>query len=141
MNKSGIALITIVILVFTLSIMGLTFVSMINVDYREFTSQYKDLQAFYLAEGGIEKTLWFINNNIPPPEDETLEYITYGKKKIIGKYSIKLDGINPKNLSSIGEVNGTKIEVKIQAKVSDNPETEYVEYSFKPGTWERKEIK
>lgn len=60
-NQKGMALITTLIFVFVLVTFGVALLTMTSNDSRLSTLQKESTRAFYLAETGIEKALWFIN--------------------------------------------------------------------------------
>lgn len=60
-NQKGMALITTLIFVFVLVTFGVALLTMTSNDSRLSTLQKESTRAFYLAETGIEKALWYIN--------------------------------------------------------------------------------
>lgn len=139
-NKKGVALLTVVLFVFTLSLMGITFLAMINTDLREVDSQYQDQQAFYLAEAGVQKALWYLNRGEAPPTTSQLLTIDNPPQEV-GSYTMTVSGVEPVNISSTGTVKtgSAKIEVSIQAQ--DNPETPFPDYSPLGGTWTQRYVR
>lgn len=135
-KEKGIALLTVVLFLFTLSIMGITFLSLINIDLTEIDTQYNDTQAFYLAEAGIEKAIWYLNSG-------ELRESFIGEIKPYGSYEVKVNLVSPSGyqLTSTGRVekkgDEAKVEVKVRA-VDDNPSPEITHYSKVPGTWQGK---
>lgn len=137
-KNKGIALLTVVIFVFTLAVMGFAFLSLINIDVVEFNHQYQDVQAKYISESGISKAIWYLNKKITIPQEEEVKITSLDDKSYkIGNYSVKIitQG-KTKIISSVGKVKKGEVEILIEAQ--DDPTTEEVEYHFKPGTWKRK---
>ena len=60
-NQKGMALITTLIFVFVLVSFGVALLTMTSNDSKLSTLQKESTRAFYLAETGIEKSLWYIN--------------------------------------------------------------------------------
>ena len=60
-NQKGMALITTLIFTFILVSLGTALLTMTNNDSKLSTLQRESTRAFYLAETGIEKALWYIN--------------------------------------------------------------------------------
>lgn len=60
-NQKGMALITTLIFVFILVTFGAALLTMTSNDSKLSTLQKESTRAFYLAETGIEKSLWYIN--------------------------------------------------------------------------------
>ncbi len=64
-NQKGMALLTTLIFVFILVTFAVTLLTMTNNDTKLSTLQRDSTRAFFLAEAGIEKALWYLNT----PED------------------------------------------------------------------------
>jgi hypothetical protein len=60
-NQKGMALLATIIFVFILVLLGTALLTMTNNDSKLSTLQKESTRAFYLAETGIEKALWYIN--------------------------------------------------------------------------------
>ncbi len=60
-NQKGMALLTTLIFVFVLTSFGVALLTMTSNDSKLSTLQRESTRAFYLAETGIEKALWYIN--------------------------------------------------------------------------------
>jgi len=60
-NQKGMALLTTLIFTFVLVSLGVALLTMTNNDSKLSTLQRESTRAFYLAETGIEKALWYIN--------------------------------------------------------------------------------
>ncbi len=137
-NKKGIALLTIIVFIFTLTIMGATFLSLINIDVVEFNHQYQNVQAKYVAESGIAKALWYLNSQISPTTSSEDIVITSLNNKLykIGNYSTSFSGGKIKQIISYGNVKKEQVIISISAKDED-PHPERVNYRFLPGTWKR----
>lgn len=111
MNKSGVALLTVVLFTFLLSIMGISFLAMINTDLREIESEYQELQSLYVAEAGIEKLKWYKREGYPIPSVEEVENLTsLNPSHIIGSYTMS---VHDNNLYSTGFVGSSKVQVTI----------------------------
>jgi hypothetical protein len=130
MKEKGLALLIVVLFTFTLSIMGVTFLLMVDVDLGELSAQIRNIQAFYLAEGGIEKALWYLNRGEKVDFRETLD---------TGEYLIKAENSPYTKIISLAKINETKIELTVDAY--DNLATPEKDYSLIPGTWKRRNIK
>ena len=61
LNQKGMALVATLIFTFVLVSLGVALLTMTNNDLKLSTLQRESTRAFYLAETGIEKALWFIN--------------------------------------------------------------------------------
>lgn len=137
-NKKGIALLTIIVFIFTLTIMGATFLSLINIDVVEFNYQYQNLQAKYVAESGVAKALWYLNSKISPTsteEDVVITSLNNNPYKI-GSYSTGVSGGEIKQIVSTGDVKKERVIISISARDEDT-HPEKIDYRFLPGTWKR----
>jgi len=65
LNQKGIALLTTLIFTFVLVSFAVALLTMTSNDTKMSTLQRDSTKAFYLAESGIEKALWYLNT----PED------------------------------------------------------------------------
>ena len=73
-NQKGMALITTLIFVFVLVSFGVALLTMTSNDSKLSTLQKESTRAFYLAETGIEKALWYIN--FSPDNTDGLDWRT-----------------------------------------------------------------
>jgi len=73
-NKKGMALLTTLIFTFVLVSLGVALLTMTNNDSKLSTLQRESTRAFYLAETGIEKALWYIN--FSPDNTQGLDWRT-----------------------------------------------------------------
>jgi len=74
LNQSGMALITTLIFVFVLVSFGVALLTMTGNDSKLSTLQRESTRAFYLADTGIEKSLWYIN--FSPSNTQGLDWRT-----------------------------------------------------------------
>ena len=65
-NQKGMALLTTLIFVFVLVTLAVALLTMTNNDTKLSTLQRESNKAFYLADAGIEDTLWKLNTPAPP---------------------------------------------------------------------------
>jgi len=136
-NQKGMALIATIIFVFALVSLGTALLTMTNNDSKLSTLQRESTRAFYLAETGIEKTLWNLNTSVElggeglmwsgPLHDGTpTEYYDVNISYDAGPPEIK-------TLESTGKVDdgseynkGTrKIEVKLKKGIKASPNLSY----------------
>ena len=68
LNEKGMALLTTLIFVFVLGSIAVALLTMTNNDSKLSTLQRESNRAFYLAETGIEKALWFMNFSPDNPD-------------------------------------------------------------------------
>jgi hypothetical protein len=74
LNQKGMALIATLIFVFVLVTFGIALLTMTNNESKLSTLQKESTRAFYVAETGIEKALWYIN--VSPDNTEGLDWRT-----------------------------------------------------------------
>ena len=136
-NQKGMALLATLIFVFVLVTLGVALLTMTNNDTKLSSLQRESTRAFYLAETGIEETLWKLNTPLNqggkglmwagPDHDGTLtEYYDVNISYAPGPPEIK-------TLTSTGRVVGggeynkgtRKIEVKLKKGIKASPNLSY----------------
>ena len=88
-NQKGMALVATLIFTFILVSLGAALLTMTNNDSKLSTLQRESTRAFYLAETGIEKALWYINfspENTDGLDWETTEEAPYPEKGSSDEY-------------------------------------------------------
>jgi len=109
LNQKGMALLTTLIFVFILVTFAVTLLTMTSNDTKLSALQRDSTSAFYLAETGIDKTLWYLNT----PSDNGiggLDWRTYNDEGPLNEY-IDTDGYLMENYPS-GSTNYYKVKVK-----------------------------
>jgi hypothetical protein len=136
-NQKGFALLTTLIFVFILVSLGVALLTMTSNDSKLSTLQKESTRAFYLAETGIEKALWYIN--FSPDNTAGLDWRTESYKEgSLEEYFDVVVATNPTDSDKIsfistgrvdkgGEYNkGTrKIEVKLIKGIAQNNSLSY----------------
>jgi cytoskeletal protein CcmA (bactofilin family) len=135
-NQKGMALLTTLIFVFVLVSLAVALLAMTSNDTKLSTLQRESTRAFYLAETGIEETLWKLNTPVdqggeglmwlgPNQGGTTTEFYDVNISYTPGPPEIK-------TLVSIGKVlegeynKGTrKIEVKLEKGIKESPNLTY----------------
>lgn len=108
-NKKGMALLTTLIFVFVLVTFAVALLTMTSNDTKLSALQRDSTSAFYLAETGIDKSLWYLNT----PSDNSiggLDWRTYNDEGPLDEY-IDTDGYLKENYPS-GSTNYYKVKVK-----------------------------
>lgn len=112
LNQKGIALLTTLIFVFILVTFAVALLTMTSNDTKLSTLQRDSTKAFYLADAGIEKALWYLNT----PKDLGGENIflwrpTLAKEEVVS--SLEYCEISIKNIgdTSLDEENTDRIEI------------------------------
>ena len=137
LSQKGIALLTTLIFGFVIVTMVTALLVITSNDSKLSTLQRESTRAFYLAETGIEKSMWYLNSSedIPPygldfmgPVDEgtTVEFYNVAFSYVSGPPEIK-------TLLSTGKVVGggeynkgtRKIEVKLKKGIKRSPNLTY----------------
>ena len=90
-NQKGMALLATLIFTFVLVSLGAALLTMTNNDSKLSTLQRESTRAFYLAETGIEKALWYIN--FSPDNAEGLDWRTTEADPYIGGSSDESFGV------------------------------------------------
>lgn len=142
-RQSGVALLTTVLFLFTLSVMGATFLMLMQFDLLDFDAQKAELEAQYLSEAGIQKGLWYLNN------------FTYGESYLSVQREEGLPPENPKGtfkilpvhtetdpfpLTATGKVAGVNVETAVLVK-RDRPGTPELDFMFVDGSWTHRFVK
>jgi len=97
-NKKGMALLTTLIFVFVLVTFAVALLTMTSNDTKLSALQRDSTSAFYLAETGIDKSLWYLNT----PSDNSiggLDWRTYNDEGPLDEY-IDTDGYLKENYPS-----------------------------------------
>jgi cytoskeletal protein CcmA (bactofilin family) len=145
LNQKGMALLTTLIFVFILVTFAVALLTMTSNDTKLSTLQRESTRAFYLAETGIEKALWYLNTPIDQDgkglmwrTDETGSSPLH-EGSPTEFYDVDVSGIDAtgpyevKTLVSTGKVadgseynKGTrKIEVKLEKGIKESPNLSY----------------
>ena len=142
-KSNGVALLTTVLFLFTLSVMGATFLMLMQFDLLDFDAQKAELEAQYLSESGIQKGLWYLNN------------FTYGELYLSVQREEGLPPENPKGtfkilpvhtetdpfpLTAMGKVAGVNVETAVLVK-RDRPGTPELDFTFVDGSWTHRFVK
>jgi Tfp pilus assembly protein PilX len=144
-NQKGIALLTTLIFVFVLVTLAGALLTMTSNDTKLSTLQRESTRAFYLAETGIEKAIWYLNSSEDNPDGLNF----YGTLPVSGVtatefYDVEIsiiDDTGPyevKTLNSTGKVIGggeynkgtRKIEVKLKKGVTPHGGLNYTHAIF-----------
>ena len=145
-NQKGMALLATIIFVFILVSLGTALLTMTSNDSKLSTLQKESTRAFYLAETGIEKALWYINFSpyntagldwrtteaAPYPEprgssEESFEVVVTTDETDSDLKATKISFISTGRVDKGGEYNkGTrKIEVKLIKGIAQNNSLSY----------------
>jgi len=77
-HPKGIALLLVVIFMFSLSVMAIAFSTMVEVGLKQTNINLLDLKFLYTAEAGIEKAIWYLHQGINPNTiTEDFDGLTY----------------------------------------------------------------
>ncbi len=142
-KQCGVALLTTVLFLFTLSIMGATFLALMQFDLRDFDALRAETEARYLSEAGVNKALWYLNN------------FTYGAPYISTRRDEALPPEAPQGVFSIQPVvlhtdpfpltvtaKSTAATVETSILVwQDRPGTPELDYRIVSGSWKHKFVK
>ena len=144
-NQKGMALLTTLIFVFILVTFAVALLTMTSNDTKLSTLQRESTRAFYLAETGIEKAIWYLNSSEDNPDGlnfsgplpvsgvTATEFYDVDVSEIeyTGTYDIKTL-ISTGNVREGGEYNkGTrKIEVKLKKGVAPSGGLNYTHAIF-----------
>lgn len=142
-KNGGVALLTTVLFLFTLSVMGATFLIITQFDLVDFDMQRSELESQYLSEAGIHKGLWYLNN------------FTYGEPYLTAQREESLTPENPKYtykilpvytmtdpfpLTAIGKVVNVSVETSVLVN-QDRAGTPELDYTVVEGSWKHRYIK
>ncbi|MCK4308582.1 MAG: pilus assembly PilX N-terminal domain-containing protein [Candidatus Atribacteria bacterium] len=138
-NQKGMALITTLIFVFILVTFAVALLTMTSNDSKLSTLQRESTRAFYLAETGIEKSIWYLNSSEDNPDGLYFVGSLHGGEVTTEFYDVdisEIDTTGPDEIKTIistgkvvggGEYNkGTrKIEVKVTKGIKQSPNLTY----------------
>ena len=134
-NQKGMALLTTLIFVFVLVTFGVALLTMTSNDSKLSTLQRESTRAFYLAETGIEKSIWYLNSSDDNPDGlNFMGPLDGGTTTEFYDVAFSYDSGPPeiKTLVSTGKVvegkynKGTrKIEVKLKKGIAPSPNLSY----------------
>jgi len=138
-NQKGMALLTTLIFVFILVTFAVALLTMTSNDSKLSTLQRESTRAFYLAETGIEKSLWYLNSSEDNPDGLYFVGPLHGGEVTTEFYDVDISEIDTtgpdeiKTLISTGKVVGggeynkgtRKIEVKIKKGIKQSPNLTY----------------
>ena len=135
-NQKGMALLTTLIFTFILVTFAVALLTMTSNDTKLSTLQRESTRAFYLAETGIEKALWYLNTPVDLGGKSLMWTGPYHDGTPTEFYDVSIS-YNPgppeiKTLLSTGKVlegeynKGTrKIEVKLEKGIKESPNLSY----------------
>jgi len=137
-NQKGMALLATLIFVFILVTFGVALLTMTSNDSKLSTLQRESTRAFYLAETGIEKAIWYLNSSEDNPDGLNFKGPLHGGSAI-EFYDVDVSDIDTtgpdeiKTLSSTGKVTGggdynkgtRTIEVKLKKGIAPSPHLTY----------------
>ena len=136
-NQKGMALLATLIFVFVLVTLAVALLTMTNNDTKLSTLQRESTRAFYQAETGIEKAIWYLNSSEENTDGLSFQGNLHGGTTseyydvVIGPI---ISGIpETKTIISTGKVEGggeynkgtRKIEVNLKKSISPNPGLNY----------------
>jgi len=144
LNQKGMALLTTLIFVFILVTFAVALLTMTSNDSKLSTLQRESTRAFYLAETGIEKAIWYLNSSEDNPDGlDFMGPLDGGTATELYDVVFSYDSGPPevKTLISIGKVieggeynKGTrKIEVKLKKGVAPSGGLSYSHAIFTNG--------
>jgi len=134
-NQKGMALLTTLIFVFILVTFAVALLTMTSNDTKLSTLQRDSTKAFYLAETGIDKALWYLNTSIDNggegldwPTDDGVK-ITEGTSEEYYEVIVKYEPIGQNEIISIvstgvvkeGTYSSGKRKIKVIAKKAISP--------------------
>ena len=137
-NQKGMALLTTLIFVFILVTFGVSLLTMTGNDSKMSTLQRDSTKAFYQADAGIEKTIWYLNSSEDNPDGLNF-YGNFPGGTATEFYNVEVSEIDTtgpveiKTLISTGKVVGggdfnkgtRKIEVKLKKGISPSSSLTY----------------
>jgi len=149
-NQKGMALVATLIFTFILVSLGAALLTMTNNDSKLSTLQRESTRAFYLAETGIEKALWYINSSENPAgldwrtesytnktenPDEYFDVIVATEETDSDLKATKISFISTGRVDKGGEYNKgiRKIEVMLIKGVAQNNSLAYNNAIFTEG--------
>lgn len=145
LNQKGMALLTTLIFVFVLVSLGVALLTMTGNDNKMSTLQRASTQAFYQAETGIEKSLWYLNSSEDNPDGLNFYGSLQGGSST-EFYDVVVSEIDPgppeiKTLTSTGKVveggeynKGTRtVEVKLKKGIAPSDGLSYSHAIFTNG--------
>ncbi len=113
-GNKGVALITVVIMMFTIALIGASLVELITSVHGSSQRILDETKARYLAEAGIAKAIALLRTRAGAGEtlDETLGPTPLGD----GAYTVSFN-FRESLITSVGEVNGIKKKLQLQYNV------------------------
>jgi len=139
LSQKGMALLTTLIFVFILVTFAVALLTMTSNDSKLSTLQRESTRAFYLAETGIEKSIWYLNSSEDNPDGLYFVGSLHGGEVTTEFYDVDISEIDTtgpdeiKTLISTGKVVGggeynkgtRKIEVKVKKGIKQSPNLTY----------------
>jgi len=131
-NQHGMALVATIIFVVVLVSFGVALLAITGNDSKLSTLQRESTRAFYLAETGIEETIWYLNSS--EENSDGLNFVGSLHEGDSSEYydvTVSNSASDTKTLVSVGKVVGggeynkgtRKIEVKLRKDVAKAPDT------------------
>lgn len=114
MNQKGITLITVIIIMFTIALIGASLVELLSSVNISAARVVDETKARYLAEAGIAKAIYILRARAGADEnlDDTVGPVPLGD----GHYTVKFN-FRESLITSVGEVNGIKKKLQLQYNV------------------------
>ncbi len=142
-TNKGVALLTTVLFLFTLSVMGATFLMLTQFDLIDFDAQKAEAEAQYVSEAGIHKAMWYLNN------------FTYGTSYLSVKRTESIAPerqndtytilpvtalTNPFPLTATGKIASVTVKTSVLVN-QDMPGTPELDYTVVNGSWKHTFVK
>lgn len=142
-SNSGVALLTTVLFLFALSIMGATFLALMQFDLHDFDVLRSESESRYLSEAGVNKAMWYLNN------------FTYGEPYLSAPRRESLTPENPSSTYTILPVvtftdpfpltvTATSASLTVETSVMvwhDRPGTPEPDFRIVQGSWKHRFVK
>jgi len=135
-NQKGAALLTVLIFTFLMITFVVALMAMTGNDIKLSSMQRDSTKAFYQADGGIEKAIWYLNSPDVNPYGLNFEGVLHGGTAT-EFYNVEISPIDPgppeiKTLVSTGTMEGggkytqdRVVEVKLKKGISRSPNLHY----------------
>ncbi|MCK4308588.1 MAG: hypothetical protein KAW42_01260 [Candidatus Atribacteria bacterium] len=136
-NQKGVALLTVLIFIFLMVTFVVALMAMTSNDIKLSAMQRDSTKAFYQADGGIEKAIWYLNSSEDNPAGLYFVGSLHGGEVTTEFYDVDISDIDPgppeiKTLVSTGTIEGggkynqnRVVEVKLTKGIKRSPNLTY----------------
>lgn len=131
-TEKGMACLLVIVFVSAITLLGISFMSTVSIDL-DMSHNYEDyLKSLYVAEGGIQRSLWLIGNDMTWSLGSVQEYTEMLGEE--GYFTVKLEGdIKNGNIITMvatGVVHEVRRSIEVNVAIGDD----YQAYIVK-GSW------